>query len=947
MRSPSVPPTLRIQTRQTEPAHAGLSSEFVSDPSSLGSAPERRPLQVVSPPPAGLQPVPLPSAAAYPGPPQHNPTTASPAPQNPSDDVVSTASQFPPRKSSIGQNDRPNLTDASGSAAGSNPESASDAKPRAQQRSEPPSQPSGQPNGTSTKPLPFVRPADIYRRMEEEKEKERRSMDSSRPSIDSAAGAGSDRSASPARSSNTPADQRRRMSFDREEGADPSRGARPMLASVAERKSEYGLEHLIGGSAPPRENALPNPLGSAAGASQQAPEQGAVSPQLPAVARMSGFGEDLFSSQKQHDGGQPAGQTQTPITSIEKLPSPVPNPARSTSPSKNAQGTLRPPRPSIPGGWVSETTNVWSDNETPLATPDERPILATAGDVSPLSDSDPEPESVRPTATTQQGPSLEHEGIAQEAISSTDRDIPAAKRLPPLQTANPLGTPTQARPVEAPYQDSPSNYSATTQQTGSTISHFTPTAPLNPHRSDLSASESTQAGEIPRNLTLSSSDSASPANESDKLRQDIINSLSPVNASGGSGLLASVGSDTSRESTYLSGVYDEYLGLGEEKPRHPTDQRTGDATNSGPYRAPPIQTSTEQRQESTPEAVYSSVEKTPKAKPPKVLTKRFSWEQGPEEVNLSPTVEEETGSIGSSPTGNETKASEHASSAPLIAALQAGPVSSDSTSPRASPAGSHVPALEPVGLEPPSPVSATSEQKSSLPSDAPAQIPSPSPMSQPALAPVGEASHLSLAEEKGLVQASSHPVSPSPPRDDHPALSRPPAESPSPISATPSLHVQQQQQYNLIAWREIIGLATSDQRVEKFEEARAQFQAMESGLSNWLLQMSSQHEHTSIPEGTGGAQQSPTGMQQSQYQQYASRSNSNLPATSPGTGRAPTGHPQSSGFGASTSRAQVGAKSKELLHTAGALGNKATKSGMKLFNKGKNKLRGTGDKVFS
>lgn len=45
----------------------------------------------------------------------------------------------------------------------------------------------GQDSNTS-KPLPFIRPADIYKRMEEERARERQSQDSSRPSVDASAG---------------------------------------------------------------------------------------------------------------------------------------------------------------------------------------------------------------------------------------------------------------------------------------------------------------------------------------------------------------------------------------------------------------------------------------------------------------------------------------------------------------------------------------------------------------------------------------------------------------------------------------------------------------------------------------------------------------------------------------------------------------------------------------
>ena len=76
--------------------------------------------------------------------------------------------------------------------------------------------------------------------MEEEKEKERRSMDSGRPSLDSIAGPGSERSASPGNAMKLPADftaQRRRTSIERDDGLAEGTRARSPLATVAERKS--------------------------------------------------------------------------------------------------------------------------------------------------------------------------------------------------------------------------------------------------------------------------------------------------------------------------------------------------------------------------------------------------------------------------------------------------------------------------------------------------------------------------------------------------------------------------------------------------------------------------------------------------------------------------------------------------------------------------------------
>ena len=75
------------------------------------------------------------------------------------------------------------------------------------------------------KTLPFVRPADIYKRMEEEREKERRSQDSSRPSLDSLIGK-----------------PKERPSIDTGRDSDGSQRLKPALDPVKERKSEYLAE---------------------------------------------------------------------------------------------------------------------------------------------------------------------------------------------------------------------------------------------------------------------------------------------------------------------------------------------------------------------------------------------------------------------------------------------------------------------------------------------------------------------------------------------------------------------------------------------------------------------------------------------------------------------------------------------------------------------------------
>jgi hypothetical protein len=106
----------------------------------------------------------------------------------------SPAKSFPPRKSSLNQHARP--------LEFSQPQTSQEQHAESEQPLESPAE---------VKPLPFIRPADIYRR-EAEKERERRaSEESSRSSVDD---------------------------------PEPQKRLKPALDPVAERRSEYGIENM-------------------------------------------------------------------------------------------------------------------------------------------------------------------------------------------------------------------------------------------------------------------------------------------------------------------------------------------------------------------------------------------------------------------------------------------------------------------------------------------------------------------------------------------------------------------------------------------------------------------------------------------------------------------------------------------------------------------------------
>ncbi|KAL8929726.1 MAG: hypothetical protein Q9172_000283 [Xanthocarpia lactea] len=206
-------------------------------------------------------------------PPLH--TRDSPSPQR----SFERQSAFrPPRKSSLSQHNHPEqLREHKGSM----PSAESD-------REDTEGAPRERAGSDISKPLPFVRPADIYRRMQEEKERERQSQDSSRPSMDSIVP--DDRSKNDPGNDITAASERSRVVEHRD-------APRSSLDPVAERKSEYGMSSTPFNETDAEKGPMAQRTMMAEPAERAEPSGNKTSPrpQLPDVARMSGFGE-LFAS---------------------------------------------------------------------------------------------------------------------------------------------------------------------------------------------------------------------------------------------------------------------------------------------------------------------------------------------------------------------------------------------------------------------------------------------------------------------------------------------------------------------------------------------------------------------------------------------------------------------------------------------------------------------------
>ncbi|KAK3364441.1 hypothetical protein B0T25DRAFT_493268 [Lasiosphaeria hispida] len=922
------------------------------------------------------------------------------------------SARFSVRGSSIGAHDAPDPTDTAPQLTSApRPDSRADARPAS---------PAGVTSPTSpNKALPFIRPADIYKRMEEEK---RQSMESGgRPSMDSITAGG--RGDYNLTVQSEPADQKRS-----EEATSTSRSARPSLAPVAERKSEYGLEGLIAsyGSDDAAEPTVePAPwTQSQTSAAAAAPEQQrsrssspfSSSPKLPELGRMSGFGDDLFSStpsrflagssQKPSVPGAAQFSAVAPHSAMAplsasapavKLPPQVSSGAegaeevvvqpvqpttgiRSTSPPNDSDRSVGLPlqqgranatqpasdapqrqgpvaeasrlptsstgskqtvqRPTLPGSWVTETPSTPGESATPAATGTPRRLARRAvesGEVSPLTEVDDNVEDSLAKTARSHKPTYD----GSPAVSTS-------KEMAPGPNASRIGdheqTPFQPWDVKDHELTSPAPNTATTHG-----SNMTPIAPLNPNRNPHPAGIAEQHFIPPPSFDNGSTldtTSSSPLKESDMLREEIIKSLSPMNPSndfldvtGGTTAAYHAAAGPVRESSYLTDVYGDYWAAPADKPAQaPVDSSNKNNTkrSTGAPTPPPIEA--DKHDAIPPLADAEKIQTSGSEEQLRDLRRRFSWEiAAEEEANAQRLAAGE-------------QAERPASRPDVDSIVGAGPTSSLETEPATlsipKPDNTSTPSPVPTGG-----ISHQVSQASTLPprlaADAPIEPPSPISVVSERNAPPHDSRRLSLAEQKSTMQSSSHPLSPTPPIEQHPAI----------------VNEQYHQQYipttpikkdigSMISFRQIMELSTYSERINTYNETRQQFAAMDTGLDDWMVSMVSQHpEHGSasysfkaglMDPGVANIQQGSQVPMQVNVQTPYFQQHPNPSTTAFGQGprlannmpMPPTPQHSSGAFG--HSGAQVSTKGKELFMAAG-------KAGKGLLSKGKSKLKG--DKV--
>lgn len=998
IKAPAGQSPLQIQTQQHQSSPTSVSLPLSPETNS--------PFQSMAPP-SKISREPTPTRMASP------PQTSPPIAQAP---AATSQTQNTARFPSQGQKELPAQTQPGPASKPAGPRPWTDARSTS---------PAHSPVAT-TKALPFIRPSDIYKRVEEEKEKQRQSLDSSRPSIDSAGGS---------------------RSNDRPDTVNPKAEPEPSVSAAKQHTPAKPSVDTAAPGAPkyyPTKNQPPSFQSGGAAAPQEEGDEDedirrySSSPKLPDLARMSTFGADFFSNPSSFTAPDAP-----PMPSIRDIPehpeketelekkvefasSKEPSldmtttaksqglvPVADAAAAPNALGiapaaaasqdrplaegkspaTSKPRRPSVPGAWVSEISEASTITEaTPVAEKNEMEAVGLSGSRAAADAK----AGVVPTATsTQDASQVQNHNeersppktLLLDAAPKLD-EAPRAKSpsLPPLKIESDTTPALADRKLDITTTQSidptkPQTMPATSTP-ASAVSDIKPTAPLVP-RAGTSPQDFVPPPSVQRISTMSTTNNDSPVKESDKLRDEIIRTLSPVKPSQDFSEMTrrepeksnAPSEPVSRKSTYLDDVYDDYWG-DEDKPESgaldapdvpkipdsvkapetlppqpepkiilPPQQPQAPVAPIAPI-APPVAVPT------ASESIYPAVRPlSPRAAQQTADEplsasghRRFSWEaisdQVPDTMAPSITTRDGPSEPEPEPKSLATVPSEKPTSPPISASAAqsltsgAGHLSPGATKPQSaadakigsiSHSVSQASTLPPgviAALEPPSPLSVMSDQKPD----------------QHSKSMTAEAKRLSIAEEKEALTPPTSSSS-SPHLQHHPALAAVTDSTTHPVVSSPVAASRPgAANLNIMSFKQCMAPEIASERIERLHETRSKFSTIDSGLDEWIRYMQLDPEHAkatgSLRDDMGFHQMlNPGGPQQPGQQQHAAAGASGVHGPQPGrmSGNAPN-------FSHSTQ--QVQAKGKELLFTAGKLGKG-------LLSKGRSKLRQAGDKVNS
>ena len=628
--------------------------------------------------------------------------------------------------------------------------------------------------------------------------------------------------------------------------------------------------------------------------------------------------------------------------------SPERGPASVVDASRPSNPHLESFRPALPGGWNSYTTSTGASSPakgpTPLQSTDDLPRSGPAGPDSPMEDI----PTAGPPKPREQG--YETSGKAFEALAAAGSALSTAfGSVAGLQQDNSSenGTPTEPPTTDVTPARERFDGLSPVQEVLSAASSAPPSPPA---KGALFKQKSSQQGYFPSPLRTSkssetptpmrpqmlpalSTDNSPQDTESDRLRKEIVLSLTPKSIKGDSQLRseyeleplpmlkpseASVSPEEGQSN--LERVPSEESNFWDE----PVQEESATDNNE----AQPIQSATPYNptyiDEAKAQSTGSSAD-TASGRP--MLQKRFSWEVSSEDVGTSAKLPEAAATTTSPTYPPDTVGSPQTIKAPASPAKRPDP-------PRSNPSDDNVtgrPQDRPTII----PVTASRDD---LRSHSP-----PSPVAKS-----------DDDQRRNIDSESVHP----PPDPSH-SLSDHAAQS---TSAMPFEPAQEKSDLPLpsttgrdLSFREILGMHTPQERIRAYNSTRQQLAKQDSGLTNWLESTGKQYpEHHDLLHRNGrpSAQHA-----DAPHSHKPSPSRSKFPKIGASLGGAgqqspAEGHDASKAtFGSPSSgkltSAQVQEEGKKLLHTAGKFGGKAGGAAKGLFAKGKNKFRASsgGEKV--
>ncbi|QDS68124.1 hypothetical protein FKW77_010235 [Venturia effusa] len=445
--------------------------------------------------------------------------------------------------------------------------------------------------------------------------------------------------------------------------------------------------------------------------------------------------------------------------------------------------------------------------------------------------------------------------------------------------------------------------------------------PLVPSKErDLTAEEPEAVSPLPARPTFNSQPSmeSGPGDyESDRLRREIVRSLSPD----GDARLSALAEDSvatrgaNRTSNAIPSEYDSYWAAGDDDEALVASEST------------PKEVSTSLVMPISPPELRS------KSASPNYLDKRFSWEKREDEAAAAVAAAAVLGgsaAVAAHHASGDSSATHPASTIPTAAVDDKRSSTLEpktdvlSLNPKLSGEGLHIVNAEPGELP-------TPEEAAPL---------TPNRFSH--MAPeLYVPTERELGGHGGLSPVAGEPVSPISSITGPPAGPRPPSgprpktgEEPRPAS-----------------FREILAIKSTPARIAKYEETRQQFASTNTGLGNWLSRTLEAHpEHREIAAAALRPAMNPIGPPGPRHKTNASisrvfTSKEGSPATSAHVDPGAEYKSGSVSAGASDQRASTG-KSKDLgkdiFKTAGVLGGKGMKEAKGFFSKGKSRFRGSG-----